>query len=89
VTAVLLFFFASLIERLIREPTGLELLELRRLQGLEDESEELEAEDAPALCVEADRLVLLRISTGLANLATFGDGLRSMLVRKWAPAPHA
>ncbi len=30
VAAVLLFFFASLIERLVREPTGLELLELER-----------------------------------------------------------
>lgn len=88
VTAVLLFFFASLIERLVREPTGLELLELRRLQGIEDEPEELEAADAPALHVEADRLVMLRISTGLANLAAFGDGLRSMLARPWAMVPR-
>jgi hypothetical protein len=88
VTAVLLFFFASLIERLVREPTGLELLELRRQQGLEDEPEEFEAEDAPVLRVEAERLVLLRVANGLANLATFGDGLRSMLVRKWAVMPH-
>jgi hypothetical protein len=88
-TAVLLFFLASLIERLVREPSGLELLELRRQQGLDDELEEFAAEDTPALRVEADRLVMLRISTGLASLATFGDGLRAMLVRTWAVAPRA
>ena len=40
VAAILLFFLASLIERLVREPTGLELLELERQRELAAELEE-------------------------------------------------
>ncbi len=39
--AILLFFLASLIERLLREPTGLELLEMQRKRELELEQWEL------------------------------------------------
>ena len=93
VTAVLLFFFASLIERLVREPTGLELLELERQRELVGEPEEPGVADAYAgssIAPESrlavlQRLVLQRVAAGVLSLPSFGDGLRSVVLRMAAP----
>lgn len=89
--AVLLFFFASLIERLVREPTGLELLEMERQRELAAELAELEASDASAAGFQPEsRLApLRRVAAGALRLASFGDGLKSAVLRLGASVPRA
>jgi hypothetical protein len=83
VAAMLLFFFASLIERLVREPTGLELLELERRRELAAELAEQQGVDALNCVRPEGRLAALRrFGAGVAgNVASFGAGLKSVAVR--------
>jgi len=81
IAAILLFFLASLIERLVREPTGLELLELERQRELAAELAEQQAADALSCIRPTGRLAALRrIATGVLSIANFG-GLKSVVVR--------
>ena len=78
-SAILLFFLASLIERLLREPTGLELLEMQHKRELELEQWELGV--AP---VTAPRPVawLSDLALGVQVLAEIvGDVLRRFDIR--------
>jgi hypothetical protein len=91
VAAVLLFFFASLIERLVREPTGLELLELERQRELAAELAEPNAPDALAASVQPEGCLasLRRIATSVLGFASFGGGLKSVVLRLSASVPRA
>jgi hypothetical protein len=82
VAAILLFFLASLIERLLREPTGLELLELERQRELAAELAEQRAADALEGGTEPEgRLAALRrFASGVLSYANFGGGLKSVVV---------
>ena len=85
-SAILLFFLASLIERLLREPTGLELLEMQRKRELELEQWELGV--AP---VTAPRPVawLSDLTLGVQVLAEIvGDALRRFDIRHVLSPSH-
>ena len=82
----------------MREPTGLELLELERQRELAGEPEEPDAADAYAIDAYAGSsiqpesrlamlqgLVLQGVATGVQSLPSFGDGLRSVVLRMSAP----
>ncbi len=87
--AVLLFFLASLIERLVREPTGLELLELERLRELAAELAEQQARDGLAgrTPPESRLAVLRRLAASVMSFASFGGGAKTVVLRTsaWIP----
>jgi hypothetical protein len=91
VAAVLLFFLASLIERLVREPTGLELLELERQRELAAELAEQRAAEAfdGSMPPEGRLAALRRIAAGILSFAGLGGGLKSVVVRLPASARRA
>jgi hypothetical protein len=89
--AVLLFFLASLIERLVREPTGLELLELERQRELAAELAELRAMPVIAGDVQPEiRFAgLRRIAAGIGNFADLAGSAKSVVLRFPALARRA
>jgi hypothetical protein len=84
--AILLFFLGSLVGRLLREPTGLELLEMERRRELAAELAEQQGVDALNCIRPEGRLATLRrIAARVMSYANFG-GLKSVVVRLPASA---
>jgi hypothetical protein len=87
--AALVFFLGSLIERLLREPTGLELLEMERRRELAAELAEQQGVDALNCVRPEGRLAELRDIAARAWRSVNFDGLRSVVVRLPASARRA